>query len=53
MNFFQLHENFTITLDTNAIGVENAKNWLSDSKFNHFKYIVIGAKVMVTNTIIF
>jgi hypothetical protein len=50
MNFFQPHENFTITLDTNATGVENDKN---DSKFNHFKYIVIGAKVMITNNIIF
>jgi hypothetical protein len=26
---------------------------LTDSKFNHFKYIVIGAKVMITNNIIF
>jgi hypothetical protein len=53
MNSFQPHENFTITLDTNAIGVENGKNWLNDSKFNHFKYIVIGTKVMITNNIIF
>jgi len=53
MNFFQPHENFTITLDTNAIGVENAKNWLSDLKFNHLKYIINGAKVMITNYIIF
>jgi hypothetical protein len=53
MKFFQPHEIFTITLDTNVTGVENAKNWLNDSKFNHFKYIVIRAKVMITNYIIF
>jgi len=46
--FFQPHEIFTITLDTNATGVENVKNWLNDSKCNHFKYVVIGAKVMIT-----
>jgi hypothetical protein len=35
-------------LDTNVTGVENDKNWLNDSKCNHLKYVVIGAKVMIT-----
>ncbi len=35
-------------MDTNVTCVENVKNWLNDSKCNHFKYVVIGAKLMIT-----
>jgi hypothetical protein len=40
-------------MKTNAIGIENVQNWLNEPKFDHTKYIVIGAKVMITNILIF
>jgi intracellular sulfur oxidation DsrE/DsrF family protein len=48
---FQLHEIFNVTMKTNATSIENVQNWLNDLKFEHIKYIAIGAKVMITEVI--
>jgi hypothetical protein len=48
---FQPHEIFDVTMKTNAIGIENAQNWLNNPKFDHIKCIFIGAKVMITKNI--
>jgi hypothetical protein len=48
---FQPHEIFNVTVKTNATGIENAQNWLNDPKFDHIKYIFIGAKVMIKKNI--
>jgi hypothetical protein len=48
---FQPHEIFYVTMKTNATCIENVQNSLNDPKFDHIKYISIGAKVMITKNI--
>jgi hypothetical protein len=38
-------------METNALGIQNVNSWLNDSKFDHIKYIPIGAIAMLTKNI--
>jgi serine acetyltransferase len=48
---FHANEIFDDMMETNAMGVEHVENWLHDSKFDHIKYVAIGARVMITENI--
>jgi hypothetical protein len=38
-------------METNALGIQNVNSWLNDSKFDHIKYIAIGAIAMLIENI--
>jgi hypothetical protein len=40
-----------VTIETNAIGIENAQTWLHYPNFNHIKYIAIKTLVMLIENI--
>ncbi len=48
---FHVNEIFDVMMETNAMGVEHVKNWLHDSKFDHIRYLAIGARIMITKNI--
>ncbi len=48
---FHANEIFYVMMETNAMGVEHVKNWLHDSKFDHIKYVTIGARIMIIKNI--
>jgi len=48
---FHVNESFDVMMETNVMGVEHVENWLHDSKFDHIKYVAIGASVMITKNI--
>jgi hypothetical protein len=48
---FHANEIFDVMMEINAMGVEHVENWLHDFKFDHIKYVAIGARVMITENI--
>ncbi len=48
---FHANESFEVIMETKVMGVEYVENWLHDSKFDHIRYVAIGARVMITKTI--
>jgi hypothetical protein len=50
-NFFPSNIFFDVTMETNALDIENVKTWLHDPKFNHIKYVVMGTIVMLIENI--
>ncbi len=48
---FHANESFDVMMETNVMGVEHVENWLHDSKFDHIRYVAIGARVMITKNI--
>jgi len=45
---FHANESFDVMMETNVMGVEHVENWLHHSKFDHIRYVAIGARVMIT-----
>ncbi len=48
---FPSNEFFDVTMETNTLDIENVNTRLHDPKFNHIKYVAIGAIVMLTENI--
>jgi len=48
---FLSNEIFDVTMETDALDIENVKIGLHDPKFNHIKYVAIGTIVMLTENI--
>jgi len=48
---FHANEIFDVMMETNAMGVEHVENWLHDSKFDHIRYVAIGARIMIIKNI--
>jgi hypothetical protein len=48
---FHANEIFDVMMESNAMGLEHVENWLHDSKFDHIKYVAIGARIMIIEKI--
>jgi len=48
---FHANKSVDVMMETNVMGVEHVENWLHDSKFDHIKYVAIGARIMITKNI--
>ncbi len=50
-NIFPSNEIFDVTMENDTLDTENVKTRLHDPKFNHIKYVAIGAIVMFIENI--
>ncbi len=48
---FDANDIFDVTMEINAMNIENVQTWLHDPKFNHIKYVVIQVVIMLTKNI--
>jgi hypothetical protein len=48
---FDANDIFDVTMEINAMNIENVQTWLHDPKFNHIKYVAIQAVIMLTKNI--